>query len=216
MGLTSDAGTESDAERPAVRKRGRPVGDREAKSGELIAAARAVIARDGYAGASLRKVAQQAGCSTGAVTYYFDNKEAMVAAVAHGLFDEFDGWLEAQEGGVDVQALIRNMLLWTTTEKGEAWLVGLQLLVGAHGDKLLAAVFEKRYARFRGSLARLLERGQAQGVVRRDFPAELLAEQMSAMADGWALMFPLEPARFAEGRMHELVNSAAAMLAPSR
>ena len=72
-------------------KRGRPIGDREAKSGELIEAARYVIAREGYAGASLRKVAARAGCSTGAVTYYFANKEAMVATVAEALFDEFDG-----------------------------------------------------------------------------------------------------------------------------
>lgn len=63
-------------------KRGRPIGDREAKSGELIEAARYVIAREGYAGASLRKVTARAGCSTGAVTYYFANKEAMVATVA--------------------------------------------------------------------------------------------------------------------------------------
>jgi TetR/AcrR family transcriptional regulator, transcriptional repressor of aconitase len=49
--------------------------DREAKSSELIEAARYVIARDGYAGASLLKVAARAGYSTGAVTYYFANKE---------------------------------------------------------------------------------------------------------------------------------------------
>src|SRR5271169_4609571 len=77
-------------------KRGRPIGDREAKSAELIEAARYVIAREGYAGASLRKVAARAGCSTGAVTYYFANKEAMVAKVAEALFDEFDEWLKDQ------------------------------------------------------------------------------------------------------------------------
>lgn len=48
----------------AVR-RGRPVGDREAKRAELLRAAISVIAQEGFAGASLRKVAQRAGCTTG-------------------------------------------------------------------------------------------------------------------------------------------------------
>ncbi|WP_414694373.1 TetR family transcriptional regulator, partial [Phenylobacterium sp.] len=41
-------------------RRGRPVGDRDARRAELLAAAIAVIAQEGYAGTSLRKVAEQA------------------------------------------------------------------------------------------------------------------------------------------------------------
>src|SRR5581483_3126789 len=105
--VVSEAGTE----RAPTRKRGRPVGDREARSGELIAAARAVIAREGYAGASLRRVAEQAGATTGALSYYFENKEAMVVAVAASLFDEFDAWLEAQGEACDPKSLCNNMLI---------------------------------------------------------------------------------------------------------
>jgi hypothetical protein len=78
----------------------------------------------------------------------------------------------------------------------------------------LAAVFRRRYAQFRRKLTSLLEKAQTQGTVRRDFPADLLADQMSAMADGWAMMFPVEPARFGRGRIHDLVDMAIAMLAP--
>lgn len=196
------------------RKRGRPVGDREAKSGELIAAARAVIAREGYGGATIRKVAEEAGATTGAVSYYFENKEAMVIAVADVLFDEFDAWLAAREGGVDPQALCDDLLSWTTSGAGEPWLVGLQLVVGARGDAALARVIEARNGRFMSNLAALLERGQAQGVIRRDFPADVLADQLGALADGWALMFPLEPSRFAPDRIRHMAEVAAAMLAP--
>ena len=212
--MTTESAVEPDAPREATRKRGRPVGDREARSGELIAAARAVIARDGYGGASLRKVAQEAGASTGAVSYYFENKEAMVLAVAEALFDEFDTWLEAQGGACDPKSLCNNMLVWTTRGEGEAWLVCLQLLVGARLDPALATVIAKRNGRFMGNLASLLERGQTLGVIRRDFPADVLADQLSAMADGWALTYPLEPARFGHGRIRDLVDSAALMLAP--
>jgi AcrR family transcriptional regulator len=199
-----------------ARRRGRPVGDRRAKSGELIAAARAVIAREGYAGASLRKVAEEAGVTTGAVSYYFENREAMVTAVTEALFDEFDAWLAAQGGACDPRSLCANLLEWTTRGGGEAWLVCLQLLVGARSDAALAGVIAKRDARFMANLTRLLENGQAQGLIRRDFPADVLADQFSAMGDGWALSYPIEPDRFAPDRMRQLADVAAAMLAPPR
>ena len=199
--------------RKRVRKRGRPVGDRQARNSELLAAARHVIARDGYAGASLRKVAKRAGFTTGAVTYYFANKEAMVAAVAEALFNEFDGWLNSASVN-DIRAIFEHFILWTKSDAGDAWLVSLQLLVHAGTDPALAAVIQRRYAQFRRKLAGLLEKGQAEGVVRRDFRADLLADQISALADGWAMMFPVEPARFGHGRIEQLVNLAIAMLAP--
>ena len=198
----------------AVAKRGRPVGDREAKSSELIEAARYVIARDGYAGASLRKVAARAGYSTGAVTYYFANKEAMVATVAEALFDEFDGWLDNQPSSIDMRSIFDHMIVWTTSGRGDAWLVALQLLVRAATDRPLAAVIQKRYARFRRKLTTLIERWQSEGVVRSDIPADLLADQISAMGDGWTMMFPVEPNRFSSGRINALVNAAIAMLTP--
>lgn len=195
-------------------KRGRPIGDREAKSGELIEAARYVIAREGYAGASLRKVAARAGCSTGAVTYYFANKEAMVATVVEALFDEFDGWLNDQASPFDIRAIFDRMILWTASRKSDAWLVAFQLLVRAASDPPLAALFQRRYAQFRRKLTTLLESGQVQGIIRADIPADLLADQVCAMGDGWAMMFPVEPERFGHGRIHSLVNAAMAMLKP--
>jgi AcrR family transcriptional regulator len=207
--------TKAAAEAPgAPRRRGRPVGDREARSGELVAAARAVIAREGYSGATLRKVAQEAGATTGAVSYYFENKEAFVLAVAESLFDEFDAWLRAHGDACDPRSLCNSLINWTTLGGSEAWLVCLQLLVGARGDPALAAVIARRNARFMANLTRLLERGQAAGLIRRDFPADVLADQLSAMGDGWALMYPLEPERFAHGRIQHLVDSAAAVLTP--
>jgi TetR/AcrR family transcriptional regulator, transcriptional repressor of aconitase len=195
-------------------KRGRPIGDREAKSGELIEAARYVIAHEGYAGASLRRVAARAGCSTGAVTYYFANKEAMVASVAEALFDEFDGWLDDQPPVIDIRAIFDRTILWTTSRKGDGWLVAFQLLVRAASDPSLAGVIQRRYAQFRRKLTSLLENGQGQGVIRGDIPADLLADQVCAMGDGWAMMFPVEPERFGRGRIHDLVNAAIAMLRP--
>ena len=210
----SSLGSPSRTKGNLAPRRGRPVGDREAKSGELLAAARSVIARDGYAEASLRKVAQRAGCTTGAVTYYFASKNAMVAAVVEDLFDEFDGWLEQESPSVDLRAIFDKMIRWTTSDRGDPWQVSLQLLVRASADPSLAAIFQKRYAKVRRKLASMLEKAQAQGRVRKDFSADLLADQISAMGDGWGLMIPVEPGRFSRGRLNELVDMAIEMLAP--
>ena len=44
-------------------RRGRPTGDHEAKRRELLRAATSVIAEEGLANTSLRKVARRAGCT---------------------------------------------------------------------------------------------------------------------------------------------------------
>ena len=86
------------------------------------------------------------------------------------------------------------------------------ILVRAATDRPLAAVIQKRYARFRRKLTTVIERWQSEGAVRSDIPADLLADQVSAMADGWTMMFPVEPNRFSRGRINDLLNAAIAML----
>ena len=197
------------------RGRGRPQGDHAAKSSELIAAARKVIAREGYAGTTLLKVAREAGAaSTGVVTHYFESKEAMVLAVAEALFDEYDAWLVAQGDACDPKSLCNNLLDYTTRSKGVTWLAMLQLIVGARGDARLASLYARRNGQFMANFTKLIRRGQNEGVIRRDVPADVLADQLGAMGDGWALTYPLEPKRFGHGRIRHLVDSAAAMLAP--
>jgi AcrR family transcriptional regulator len=50
-------------------------------AGAILAAARACLVSDGYAGLSTRKVAQQAGVPLSQVHYHFGSKRAMVLAV---------------------------------------------------------------------------------------------------------------------------------------
>jgi AcrR family transcriptional regulator len=192
------------------------MGDREAKRGELLKAAISVIARDGYAGASLRKVAQHAGCTTGAVTYYFANKEAMMVAVAESLFDTWDTILTRNSEPIDTRAELRRWFEWTNAEDPDPWLAQFQLLGPARNEPALAAVYQRRYAQFRHALAEGLARGQSHGVVRNDVPADLLADQLSAMGDGWMITFPIEPQRYTPERMQALIEATLTLLSPPR
>ncbi|HBO3911205.1 TetR/AcrR family transcriptional regulator [Pseudomonas aeruginosa] len=197
-----------------VTRRGRPVGDHNAKRAELLAAAISVIAREGYAGASMRRVAQHAGCTTGAVTYYFANKEEMVTAVAQNLFDKIDALLEINREQVDVKALIGQWLQSTSFDEPDGWLAWLQLLTHARHEPAFAVVIRQRYARFLQVFTSVLEEGQRQGKIRNDIPADLLADQISAISDGWMMMLPIEPERFGDGRGQALLDALITLISP--
>lgn len=200
---------------PVVR-RGRPTGDHDAKRAELLKAAASVIAQEGYANTSLRKVAQRAGCTTGAVTYYFANKQALIAAVSESRFDSFDAMLEAHRAQTDIKAIFERWLA-RTIDDPEFWPVMIQLLTHARYEPAFAAVIERRYARYREVLTSIVATGQAQGRIRDDIPADLLADQLSAIGDGWMMMFPIERKRFTPSRVQTLLDAAIALIAaPSR
>lgn len=209
---SSERSGDQDAEEGAVQ-RGRPAGDHTAKRAVLLRAATSVIAQEGYAHASLRKVAQRAGCTTGAVTYYFANREELVTAVAESRFDTYDAMLESARSGDDIKGLFESWLQLSTKDP-EFWPVMSQLLAHARYDPALAAIIEQRYARYREANAKILADGQAQGTVRDDIPAELLADQLAAMGDGWMMMFPFEPERFTPDRVRSLVEAALTLIGP--
>jgi len=199
-------------EMPTKRGRGRPAGDHAAKRAELVKVAIAVVAQEGFSGASLRKVAQRAGCTTGAVTYYFENKEAMVLAIVEGLWDEWDSYLAATED--DLKSGFERFLNWAKADESDPWLAGFQLIAHARLDPAFAAIYQRRYAHYRKTLARRLAKEQRRGKIRSDIPADLLADQLCAMADGWMIMFPIEPERFEAERMKTLLDAMIVLVSP--
>jgi len=198
---------------PGSRGRGRPPGDQEARRSIILAAGLAVLAEVGYASASLRTVAQRAGCTTGAVTYYFASKEQLLVALAEHLFDEFDALLGPAWQTLDVRQAF--MLLFDRVRAdSNLWLAQFQLLACARIEPACAAVFSRRYAAYREGLSNLIRHQQKAGVVRSDIDAELLADQLSAMGDGWMMLLPAEPDRFCEKRVDRLLDAVFTLLKP--
>ncbi|WP_371234481.1 TetR/AcrR family transcriptional regulator [Pseudomonas sp. QE6] len=205
-----------ESETNPVTRRGRPVGDHNAKRAELLAAAIAVIAEDGYAGASMRKVAKHAGCTTGAVTYYFANKEEMVSAVAQNLFDKVEALMEINRDQLDIKSLIQQWHQWISFEDLDSWLAWLQLLSHARHEPAFSNVIKQRYAHFRQISASLIEEGQRQGKIRDDIPADVLSDQISAFSDGWLMMLPIDPERFSAERGQALLDALIVLISPPK
>ena len=69
----------------AERRERRREGDRD----ELLAAAERIFSARGYAGASIREIAAEAGFSVGGVYQFFPGKEELFAAVVDGVWQEY-------------------------------------------------------------------------------------------------------------------------------
>lgn len=200
-------------ETKASRGRGRPVGDRAAQRARLLRAVMAVIAEEGYIGASLRKVAKRAGFTTGAVSYYFDNKEAMIVAATEHLFDEFDAMLRPLRRSAGLREGVQHWLARMSSDT-ELWLANVQLLAYAAQEPRCAEVFARRYARYRENYAVIIAAWQKSGSVRTDVSTEILTDQLCAIADGWMMMLPIEPERFSPDHLQKLIDALITLVAP--
>lgn len=56
---------------------------------EVLEAARRIFIRDGHAGLSMRKVADEAGLAVGNVNYYFESKRALIEATLREAFSDY-------------------------------------------------------------------------------------------------------------------------------
>jgi AcrR family transcriptional regulator len=66
---------------------------------QMIEAAAAVLARQGYEGTSMKEIAAEAGVSSGLLHYYFGTKEELLAAVVRHLHDQLTNeWHDTVQG----------------------------------------------------------------------------------------------------------------------
>ena len=61
--------------------------DHDARRQELIEASWRVIAAEGLEGVTMRKIAAEAGCTTGRLTHYFADREALILASLRTSYD---------------------------------------------------------------------------------------------------------------------------------
>ena len=137
------------------------VGEQERRE-SLLAAAKAVFAREGYHRATVRDIAREAGVATGTFYLYFSSKEACLL----GLIEEFYRRLmarivEARAGRGSVleklAASVAAVVCAFAAERDLARIVLIQA-AGAH------PAFDARLAQLHADFARLVEEDLAEAV----------------------------------------------------
>ena len=171
---------------------------RDQRRQELIRATIAVIARHGYTGTTLARVAKETGVATGLVNFHFQSKERLFRETFLHLSAEYEGvWRKALgEAGDDPRRRLEAMIeayfdrRIFTREKLAVWFTFWSYAALRDRYRAAATRVERRYvAEMEAGIAALTGRnGQ-----RR---ANDISLALSAMIDGFWLQALIYPRRF--------------------
>jgi len=165
---------------------------------QSVSAARAVMARDGVVGTTMRAVAAEAGVPLGTLQYVFPTKEQLLKAVIEDVVDEIAVLLVESlptEGGL-AHAIREGMgAFWSTLVADQ---VQLQIMQGEllnyslrkTGQEYLA---QWQYDRYRRVLAAWCERAAIAAGETTGVPFDQLARVLLAAIDGLILQYVCEP-----------------------
>jgi TetR/AcrR family transcriptional regulator, transcriptional repressor of bet genes len=181
----------------------------EERREEIAEAAWRVIERCGTAGTNLRKIAGEAGYTTGVITHYFRNKRQLMVFAFGLLVDRSTSRMAeaVREAGV-VAALAQVLPL--DEERRRETTVWLSLLGASLTDPDLASELRERYRRAREATLPMFksvlpEKAQENG-------PDDVADEILAVVDGITVDALTDPERYPPGRQLELLRRALARL----
>jgi AcrR family transcriptional regulator len=159
---------------------------------------------------TLRGVAEEAGCSTGALVHYFPDKEELLLFAFRTVADRVMRRVaEAEETTKDPLALARAMLmegLPLDPERRAEVRVWFAFLGLALTRPALERDQRLTYRAWRQRVAERLAEAQGQGLARGDFDPQTEAAALVGLVDGLAVQATFEPRTLTPARQVELVD----------
>ena len=153
------------------------------KRAEFIAASWNVIAEQGFGAVSMRNVAAAAGCTTGALTHYFSDRNTLLIEVLRAAHMAAAKRMVAiADASVSDFQRLRAVLLESLPlddERLREWRVWLAFWEASMSDQKLAMENQKRYSEWQALVADLL--------TPLSKNAETAAEFLIALVDGLGL-----------------------------
>ena len=168
------------------------------RSGQLVAAAREVLARDGVASATLRAVAAEAGVPLGTLHYVFPSKELLLKAVIEDVVDEI---AEVLNGAANVDKglgyAIRHGIedFWSQLVEGHPNLQLMQYELTAYSLRTagLESLARWQYDRYCRIVAAWCQEAANRAGETCAIPFESLARVLVASIDGLILQRVCDP-----------------------
>jgi AcrR family transcriptional regulator len=190
--------------------------DRVQRRSAVAAAARSVIARDGFEATTVRRVAAEAGSSTTVVTHYFADKEALLLAAVQDAYTALVARMATRvENGPGGLPTLRGLLLEALPlddVRGAEARVWLAFWSAAITRPALREVQRESYREWREFIAHVLADAVARGELRRNLDLTATAEHLTCLLDGILMQSALEPGRLTPERQIEMVDQALARL----
>jgi AcrR family transcriptional regulator len=167
-----------------------------AKREEILRAALAVVAREGYHGASVKELADEVGLSQAGLLHYFDSKDELFVEILRTR-DEVD--MAGHSGAVDAATLEEMRDGYLDIVRHNARVPGLVELFtrlaadAANPEHPSRAFFAERSAGLRERWAGTIADAQGEGMIRDDIDPMLAARLLQAVSDGAQMQLLVEP-----------------------
>lgn len=176
---------------------------------EVANAAWRVIIREGLDRTSMRAIAQELGSSTGVVTHYFRDKEALILFALERVFknvlEEMKDCTQRQQGVDRLEAMLFTALPLENHDKDD-WKVWVAFLGYSIGREHLVQKHRKRYDCLRQMLTQALADLQTANLLRADLDLTLEANALIALVDGIGTGVVICPEQFSVEQQQYLVR----------
>ena len=161
-----------------------PTFTEQARREQIVDAAIAVLAREGYAKTTFARIAEQAGISPGLITYHFGTRDDLFTAIGQTIDQRLDaamaGRAEGAPGYVEALQLMIVGYVAYCAEKADDMLALSQLRRGAVSAGRPEAVREER-ERGVAELQQMFVEGQQHGSYRKFDTRTMAVTLMTAM-----------------------------------
>jgi AcrR family transcriptional regulator len=190
--------------------------DHEERRAELAAAVWRLASREGLEAVTVRRVAEEAGWSTGALVHYFADKEELLLFAFRTVAERVQRRLAAAEQRTaDPLELARGMLiegLPLDRDRQEEVRVWFSFLGLALTRPALARAQRLTYRAWRERVADYLRAAQEAGAIQAGLDCVSQAAALVALVDGIAVQATFEPRALPAARQLELVDARLAEL----
>ncbi|MGH6985553.1 MAG: TetR/AcrR family transcriptional regulator [Caulobacteraceae bacterium] len=185
----------------------------------FAAAALRVIMRVGVGGLTVREVSKEAGFTTGALTHYFQSKDQVLIEAseysARLVRPRMERMGREDAALVALRRVVAEALPITPTIRGY-WRIWVGFWERSSYNPAVAKVMRARYEEWRGRLAVIVRRAQAEGAVPEKVDAELAAQELVALVDGIGVQVLLGSGRIPARRQREIIDTWVESLAAGR
>lgn len=171
--------------------------DVEASKMRIVRATWSVIAAEGIQSVSMRRVATQAGCTTGLITHYFRDKDELVTYAYRVALDRMltDAATEvAKQRGVSDRLLAAVEAIEPSDKQMKQLTIVLMNFWGqAAFNSAYAARCRQDYRRWRRLIARVVAQGIDSGELRAETDVRVLTDLITLLSDGLSVGMTLTP-----------------------
>ena len=175
-----------------------------AKRTAILAAAKAIFSKDGYAVAKMSDIAAEAGVAPGTLYLYFENKEALSSAIGEEFFSQLTSQFSSIVQKIEDPDGIVTLVDWALKVADEDC-VSVALMKERHRSQTKRS---EGHQRFIGQLAQSLSDLMAHGVIRQYSDATTLANMVLAVMRRVIMSYAI----FEDESTDELKAGAIAML----